>query len=114
MNLSINNTAFKGHLKFKDHNGNKQDIDTKDIKEIGISHRNYLCITTQHDRGFDAPDVPGRPSKPRVVNESYEIPSENIQKDYDRFLKIYDIASRNNVTINYLSNKNKIDEYLDM
>ena len=109
MNLSINNTAFKGHIKFKDINGNKQNIDTKDIQEIGVEHKDYLCVKTQHDRGFDAPDGSGKTTK----EECIYISSENIQKDYDRFLKIYDIASRNNVTINYLNSKNRLDEQLD-
>ncbi len=110
MNLGINNTSFKGHIKFKDLNGNKQNIDTKDIKEIGVAHKDYLYIKTQHDRGFDASDGFERYTK----EECIEIPSENIQKDYDRFMRIYDIASRNNITIKYLNEKNPLDEQLDI
>jgi len=106
MNLGINNTAFKGKITFIDKEKNYQNIDTKNIQKIGVNRNGELLIDTTYDRGFDAPD------KSRVINESYTIPSSNIQKDYDRFLKVYDIASRNNVTINYL-NYDKLDEYLD-
>ncbi|MCR5266136.1 MAG: hypothetical protein K6E29_06030 [Cyanobacteria bacterium RUI128] len=113
MNLGINNTAFKGNISFIDDEKNYQNINAKNIQKIYTNKNGNLCIDTSCDRGFDTPDVPGRPSKPRVVNESYEIPSENTQKDYDRFLKVYDIASRNNVTISYLNAKSRLDEQLD-
>lgn len=105
MNLGINNTAFKGHIKFKDVNGDKQNIDTKDIEEIGINHNKDLYIKSKHDRGFETPNG-------RYIENCINIPSDNIQKDYDRFLKVYDVASRNNITIRYL-NYDKLDEYLD-
>ena len=108
MNLGINNTAFKGHIAFIDDKKNYQNIDTKNIQKIYTDADGNLGIDTVYDRGFDVPD------KSRTLNESFTIPSENIQKDYDRFLKVYDIASRNNITIKYLNNQNKIDEYLDM
>lgn len=107
MNLGINNTAFKGHITFIDDKKNYQNIDTKNIQKIGVDSDNNLLIDTTYDRGFDVP------SKEREINESFTIPSENIQKDYDRFMKVYDIASRNNVTINYLNAKSPLDEQLD-
>lgn len=107
MNLGINNTAFKGHITFVDNKNTYQNIDTKNIQKIGVDSDNNLFIDTLYDRGFDVPN------KSREINESYTIPSENIQKDYDRFLKVYDIASRNNVTINYLNAKSYLDEQLD-
>ncbi len=107
MNLGINNTAFKGHITFVDDKKNYQNIDTKNIQKIGVDSDNNLLIDTTYDRGFDVPN------KSREINESYTIPSENIQKDYDRFMKVYDIASRNNITIHYLNAKNPLDEQLD-
>ncbi len=107
MNLGINNTAFKGHITFVDSKKNYQNIDTKNIQKIGVDSDNNLLIDTSYDRGFDVPN------KSREINESFTIPSENIQKDYDRFMKVYDIASRNNVTINYLNAKSPLDEQLD-
>ena len=109
MNLGINNTVFKGHIKFEDSCSKKQNIDTKDIEEFGIANNKAIYIKTKKDRGFDAPNGKGR-----YLEEITFIPAENIQKDYDRFMKVYDIASRNNVTIKYLGNKDKLDEYLDI
>ena len=106
MNLGINNTAFKGHITFVDNKKNYQNIDTKDIQKIYADVDGNLGIDTV-SKGHDDS------GKSKEINESFTIPSENTQKDYDRFLKVYDIASRNNITINYLNAKSPLDEQLD-
>ena len=107
MNLGINNTAFKGNIAFIDNKNNYQNIDAKAIQKIYTDADGNLGIDTLSKRH----DFSG---KSKEINESFTIPSENIQKDYDRFLKVYDIASRNNVTINYLNAKSRLDEQLDL
>ena len=103
MNLGINNTAFKGFIQYTDGYHREQKIDTNDIQAIGAIPRKYadiIYIKTKKDRGFDAPDGSGR-----YIENCHIIESDHIQKDYDNLLKVYDIASRNNITIYYLNDR---------
>ena len=93
MNISINNIAFNGTLKFKNENGKSINIDTKDIEEIGCIDDYDLFIKTNHDRGFDVP-------KGRYRKETFIIRHHQNEKGYNQLLRMYDIASNNNVILN--------------
>ena len=107
MNINVNNIAFNGILKFKNTEGESIKINTEDIEEIGHIDDYDLFIKTNHDRGFDAPTG-------RYRKETFIIRQHQHEKGYNQLLRMYDIASKNNIILNVdhaVIRDKKLDNY---
>ena len=89
MELGINTTAFKGTLDVRDVKGVDHALKTDEIESI-VPVSGRIMIQTKHT-GYNGD---GSYTK----DETVLLNGTNVE-DFDRLMRCYDIASRNNVTI---------------